>query len=161
MPRVARNAVNKALETAEQEIGQDNPRRLSSTGPAVLEAAQVEVVDRPVDKEWADMMAFARQKVKIVINPSTDKNAEDPVYIGNQGDSMWLKRNEEHVIERRFVESLARAKITSYTQREEQDPSGIRHVINVPHTACRYPFRVVEDPHPRGGDWLRAVLLEA
>lgn len=161
MPRLKSNAVHKILETEEQEVGQDNPRRMASDGPAKLEPARVEIVDRPVNQEQLDMLAFAAQKVTIVINPSTDKNAEDPVYIGNNGTPMWLKRNVSHTIERRFVESLARAKITTYTQRDETDPNGVRHVINVPHTACRYPFRVEHDPHPRGGDWLKSILQEA
>ena len=161
MPRLKSSAVHNILETEEQTVGQDNPRRMSSEGPAKLEAAKIEVVDRPVDKEWADMMAFSRQMVTIVINPSTDKNAEDPICIGNNGTSLWLKRNISHTLERRFVESLARSKVTTYTQREENDPNGVRHVINMPHTACRYPFRVEHDPHPRGADWLKSILLEA
>ena len=160
MPRVPRNTVQKILETAEQEVGQSAPRKLSSEGRATLTPTLVAAVDRPVDKEKLDMLAFAAQKLVIVINPSNEKNAEDPVYIGNSGNSMWLRRNVEHTIERRFVESLARAKITSYTQKEDIAPDGTKHILNIPHTACRYQFRVVSDPHPRGAEWLKNILLE-
>lgn len=156
-----RGVPNKVLETAEMTVGQDKPRALTTEGPAKLEGRSVEPVDRPMDKEWLDMVAFSREKVTIVINADTNPNAEDPVGVGNNGDWLWLKREQSHTIERRFVESLARAKVTSYTQREEIGPNGVRLYINVPHTACRYPFRVENDPHPRGRDWLKAVLAEA
>ena len=162
MPRVARAAVSKILETEEQEIGQSDPRIMKTTGPAKdsLSPSVVEAVEKPVDKEWAEMVQFSRQMVTIVINESPDKNAEDPVFIGNNGTSLWLHRGKEHTIERRFVESLARSKVTTYSQKLEEAPNGIRQYLNIPHTACRYPFRVVSDPHPRGADWLKAVLLE-
>ena len=161
MPRLKPHQVQKALDTAEREIGNPAPRKLSSEGKAKLAPTLVEPVERPVDKEKLEMLAFAAQKLTIVINPSNQTNAEDPVYVGNSGDPLWLKRNVEHTIERRFVESLARAKVTTYSQREDIAPNGVKHILNIPHTACRYDFRVVHDPHPRGGEWLKAVLLEA
>jgi hypothetical protein len=170
MPRVNRAAVNKILETAEQEVGQREARKVSSTGPAlesVKPAAFLESPEKPVDKEHLEMIAFSRQMVTIVINDSAEKNAENPIYCANNGNLPmvdgkpgWLFRNKEYTIERRFVESLARAKITSYTQRDEVAPDSTPHKIMVPHTACRYPFRVIHDPHPRGADWLKSVLLE-
>lgn len=170
MPRVRTAVVQKMLETEEQSVGQLPERQIQSTGPATQAApapSLVQVADRPVDKEWADMVAFSRQMVTININDSADKNAENPVFVGNNGEMPmvdgnpgWLFRNKDYTIERRFVESLCRAKITTYTQRDEVAPDGTPHKIMVPHTALRYPFRVVNDPHPRGADWLKAIMAE-
>ena len=170
MPRLNRQQISRAFETAEQEVGQKKPRKMAATGKAEIEKAEpvIDVVDRPVDSDWADMMQFAKMPITIVVNETTDKNAENPVYCSNNGDLApveptpgWLYRGKEYTIERRFVESLARAKVTTYSQREQSDPAtGIRHIVNVPHVAPRYQFRVVHDPHPRGADWLRSILLE-
>jgi hypothetical protein len=167
MSRVRSNAVHKALETAEQEVGQGEERKISSQGKATLEPVRVEAPDKPVNAEWAAMMEFANQPITIELNESNEKNAENPVYCANNGDLApvtprpgWLYRGKQYTIPRKFLESLARAKVTTYTQREETDPAGVRHVINVPHTALRYHFRVIHDPHPRGGDWLKSLLLE-
>ena len=162
MPRLKRG--NAHLEAAEQVIGQDRPRVMKSTGPAkeALEPAHIEPVDRPVDTEWAALMAFAKELVTIRVAESTDKNAEQVVEVFNNGDRQLFPRGKEVTCERRFVESLARAKITSYSQKLiKVEQTGVEQYVEVPHTALRYPFHVVRDDHPRGGDWLKAVLAEA
>lgn len=173
MPRMQPAAVRKIIETEEQQIGHAKPRRQNSTGPAAssLESNRIETVDRPVNKEQLDMLAFAAMPITIRIHASVDPNPDDPIPVQNNGDeprhypgntvSKWLYREKEYTIERRFVENLARAKVTTYKQRQDVDHLGVKHVVNIPHTALRYPFSVLHDPHPRGGDWLKAVLSEA
>lgn len=166
MPRAARKS-----ETADLPVGQAEPRIQSSTGPAgesLKGPTSVEVPERPIDREWLGMVGFSREMITIVVCSSPEKNAEDPVFCGNNGQgpavdgvpTNWLYREKEYTIERRFVESLLRAKITTFTQRDDTAPDGTKHKINVPHTACRYQIRVVRDDHRRGADWLRAILLE-
>ena len=162
VPRIKRG--NAHFEAAEQVIGQDKPRVMKSTGPAkeALEPALIEPVDRPVDLEWAANMAFAKELVTVRVAESTDKNAEQVVEIFNSGDRMLFPRGKEVTCERRFVETMARSKITSFTQKKVKiETTGIEQYVEVPHTALRYPFQVVRDDHPRGGDWLKSVLAEA
>lgn len=161
MPRVA--AAKKGLEAAEQVIGQDRPRTMKSTGPAKesLAPSHIEVVDRPVNKDWADMMAFNEEVIEIMVHESTDKNAEIVVEVFNGGIPQRFIRGQTQAVKRKFVEVLARAKETRYSQEKVRDDEGNESYRNVPHTALRYPFSVVKDPSPRGGDWLKSVLAEA
>ena len=137
---------------------------MKSTGPAreALEPQHVEVVDRPVNKEQAEMLLFSREKIKVRVAETTEKNAERVVEVFNNGDRQLFPRGEEVVCERRFVEVLARAKQTTYSQKKvKDDQSGIEQYKEVPHVALRYPFSIIEDKHPRGADWLKSVLAEA
>ena len=160
MPRLKR----QEMDAAEQIVGQDKPRVMKSTGPAkeALEPARIEPVDRPVDKEWAAMMAFAKEKIEVLVHETTDKNAELVVEVFNNGDRQLFPRGKKVACERRFVETLARAKQTNFSQQKVKDhQSGVEQYVEQPHTALRYPFSVTRDDHPRGQDWLKAVLAEA
>lgn len=163
MPRLKPHQVKKHFETEEQVVGQDKPRVMKSTGPAKqsLEAAQIEPTDRPVDKKWAETMQFNEDVLTVMVHESTDKNAEPIVEVFNGGIAQRFIRGKEQEVKRKFVEVLARAKMTTYTQQAYKDDNGVDSIRQVPHTALRYPFSVVRDPSPRGKDWLKSVLAEA
>lgn len=155
-----------AFEPMEQVVGQDNPRTLSSTGDAreALEPALIEPVDRPMeglDNEKLAMLAFMDMDVEIHIHSTNDKDAEQIFELFINGQREVFRRNEKKVVKRRFVDLLARLKPTTYTQQEVTKSDGVKDIVYHPHTGLRYPFSVVRDPHPRGGDWLRSVLAEA
>lgn len=170
MPRMQRHEVNKMLDTANAEIGQAKPRGIKKNGKGrqVADPLLVEQVDRPVNKEWADQMQFSAELVTFSVMPASEKNAEDPVYCANNGDLApvsprpgWLYRNQEYTLQRRFLESLLRAKIITYTQRKEADPAGVQQIVNIPNVACRYQIRVVRDVNPLGNAWFKHVMMEA
>lgn len=163
MPRVRPNEIRKHFEAADQQVGQDKPRTMKSTGPAkqALEPAQVEVVDRPVDKQWAEQMAFMDEIVTVMVHESTDENAEPIVEVFCNGVPQRFIRGKEQPVKRKFVEVMARAKGTRYSQEKYTDANGVEGYRQVPHTALRYPFTVSEDKNPRGKDWLKSVLAEA
>lgn len=155
--------IGKALETAEQEIGQGTDRTLKSTGDAkdALEAAGFEVVDRPVDPEKMAMMAFMDESVTIRIGTSTDKNAEQVFELNINGKIEFFRRGETKTVKRYYVDRLARLKETAFAQLEVLNKEGIKDILHRPSTALKYDFAVVEDRHPRGADWLKHVLAEA
>lgn len=159
MPRIAR----KEFDAAAEKVGQDRPRTIKSTGPArkAIEPALIETVDRPVDKDWADQMAFNEEPVRVLVHESTDKNAELIVEVYNNGVPQRFIRGQAQVVKRKFLEVLARAKMTTQGQQLIKDGEGNDTYRMVPHTALRYPFSVMEDSNPRGADWLKAVLAEA
>lgn len=169
MPRLPRAAVQRAIETAEQELPQPAAREIREVdGRPTMTPTLIETVDKVVDKEWADQMAFNAEKITIVVNEDTNPNAENPVYCSNNGDLAdvkpirgWLFRGKEYTIERRFLESIMRAKITTYTQKDEYDANGTRHIKNIPHVACRYNVRVMRDDNPLGVAWLKQIMQEA
>lgn len=158
MPRIAR----KEFDAAAQIVGQDKPRNMKSTGPArkSLESASIEVVDRPIDKEWADAMAFNEEKINIMVHETTDPAAVSIPDIYNNGVPQRFIRGQAQTVKRKFVEQLARCRKTTYSQEKVRDNNGDEFYRNVPHTALAYPFSVVEDPNPRGKDWLKNILAE-
>lgn len=174
MPRIAPNteqnsalnnpvAMTKTIEAMEMQHGQDNPRVMKSTGPAreALEAAQFEVVDRPVDMEKLAMLAFMEELVTVHIHTTSDPTAEQVFEVGNNGNIELFKRGETKTVKRKFVNELATRKVTTFTQeRRRNDRTGIMEDVQIPHTSLRYPFSVVRDEHQRGADWLAATLAQ-
>lgn len=159
--RVAPVIISKTLEAAEQQVGQDNPRRMSSTGEASIEPALIEPVERPVDQEKLAMLAFMEEPVTVYIQTTTNKQDEQVFEVFVNGKREFFRRGETKTVKRKFIEAMVRAKVTTYEQREEFDDAGVRTYVNIPHTGLRYPFSVVSDPNPRGADWLRATLAQA
>jgi hypothetical protein len=164
MPRGIRNVPNVAptatLEPMEQIIGQDVPRKMSSTGPAseALEPAHVQAVDKPVNGEKLANLAFMAEPVTIHIHDTSDPQAEQIFEIGNGGKRELFKRGETKTVQRKFVEVLLRAKITTFTQARRRGDDGVMYDMQVPHTSLRYPFSVVRDDHPRAKDWMQTML---
>jgi len=160
--RVPNVAPTKTFEPMEQQIGQDAPRVMKSTGPAreALEDAYIQVVDRPLDQEKLAMMAFMEEPVTVHIHSVSDPKEAQIFPIGNNGQTEIFKRGETKTVKRKFVDILASRKITTYTQERRQNAQGIFEDVQIPHSSLIYPFSVVRDAHPRGADWLRAVLAQ-
>jgi hypothetical protein len=157
---------SNASEPMEQTIGQDNPRIMKSTGPAAesLEPSLIEPVDRPLDAmdpEKMAMLQFMEDSITVHIHSTTNKEDEQIFEFFNNGRREVFRRNEQKTVKRYFVDMLARAKTTTYTQDTITDSTGVKQIKNIPSTGLRYPFSVVNDPHPLGRDWLRSVLAEA
>lgn len=154
-------------EPMEQKIGQDEHARImQTTGDArdSLSGTIIEPVERPlgaVDQEKLAMMKFMNDNVTVHVHSTSDKQAEQIFELFINGERQVFRRNEKKTVPRRFVDLLARLKPTTYTQREITDANGDKSIAFDPHTGLRYPFSVVDDPHPRGGEWLRSVLAEA
>lgn len=159
MPRIV--TPRKFVDAADHQVGQDRPRNMKSTGPAKesLEPALIEKVDGPVDKSKLDALAFNEEKVQVMVHESTDKNANQlpDLYIG--GTPQRFFRGQTQVVKWKFVELLARCKETTYTQEKFQDANGTESYRQIPHTALKYPFSLV-DAQPKFHARLKAVLAE-
>lgn len=155
-------ARRKTIEPMEQKIGQDRPRIMKSVGPAkdALEDAVIEPVERPVNPEKLAMLAFMEELVEVHIHTTTDENAEQVFQVFNNGLSETFTRGETKTVKRKFVEGLARSKITTYRQKESIAPDGSKVYAQIPSTGLRYGFSVTRDDHPRGADWLKATLAQ-
>ena len=136
---------------------------MKSTGPAKrsLEPAHVEAVERPINKDWADTMAFNEELIKVMVHETTDPNATPIPDVYVNGIGQRFIRGQKQDVKRKFVELLARSRKTTYSQEKVRDDNGNESYRNVPHTALAYPFSVLEDQNPRGADWLTAILAEA
>ncbi len=110
-------------------------------------------------KEMAKMEKFGNELLLVRVEQSGVPGDLPVIVVTVNGTNQAIIRGHEQRIKRKYVESLARSRITNYTtsvpDRSQPD------VINLdPHTAPTYPFTVLEDPHPRGKEWLLAILAQ-
>ena len=145
------------METSEQSIGQDTPLEISATGDASIEKPDIEIIDGPS----LDAAAFMEEPVKVMVHESTDPNEVPVPYVGVNGRNQFFIRGKEQTVKRKFVEVLARAKLTRYKTEIINDAQGNVRQRMIPATGLRYPFSVVEDKNPNGHAWLKKVLAEA
>lgn len=75
------------------------------------------------------------------------------------GRSQFFQRGTPQEVKRYFVERLARAKRTSYSQNLDERLGESMNNMQSRH-ALRYPFSVIEDKNPKGSAWLRQILAE-
>ena len=178
MPRVARTAaveetpkrqyrrrapvvIRKETEFVGQ-VGQDVPREMKSTGPAreSLDPPVIQPVGKVVSKQKLEMLKFMEDVLTIIVHDSTNP-MDDPIpMVWNDGRSQAFIRGQEQQVKRKYVEVLARARKTTYTQEKYLDGVGNEAYRNIPHTAPRFPFSVLADPDPRGRDWLKNISAE-
>jgi hypothetical protein len=102
---------------------------------------------------------FAHEEMEIMVHESNSENDLQCFMLNVNGINQPIVRGMPQNIKRKYVEALARAKTTRYTQRTP-NPSEPDRIHTVPHTALSYPFSVIHDPNPRGAAWLKAILAE-
>ena len=161
MPRAARAIDNpvvttKIIETQELPIGKTVRKRgkNSAVGTPVL----VDVAERMPDPEKAAMLSFMEELVTIRPATSTDKNAEQIFEITVNGKTELFRRGEPKTVKRKFVELMARQKVTAYTAREVTNDQGDRQYVYDPVTAPKYDFAMLKDDNPMGESWLKSTL---
>jgi len=71
----------------------------------------------------------------------------------------YIIRGQKQKVKRKYVEALARSRITKQVQKWENpnDPSNIRMI---PVTTLTAQFLVHHDPHPDGREWLKNILAQ-
>ena len=122
----------------------------------------IEPVDGPVSSDFLDELKFMEEPVDVMVHESAADNAEAIVEVFHNGIPQRFIRGQTQTVKRKFIEVLARAKKTAYSQQVFADrATGDAIQRMTPHTALQYPFQVVSDPNPRGTPWLRKVLAEA
>lgn len=126
----------------------------------ICTTAGIDVVDKPMPKDALDLEAFMNEPVTIIVNPATDPDEPRLVQVGVNGVNQFLPRGEPMTVKRKYVEVLARAKRTNFSQTlDERLGEGMNH-LKAMHL-LRFPFSVIEDRNPSGAPWLRGVLAEA
>ncbi len=136
---------------------------MKSTGPAreALEPEQrIITQDRPIDHEKMAMLKFMEDELLVQIHPSTNPLDEEVFQVFNNGEAEFFRRGEQKKVKRKFINILAQNKLTTYTQKRVRNADGVMQDVQVPHTAIRYGFSILHDPHPRGQDWFRAMLAQ-
>lgn len=159
----------KKIEPLEEQIGQDGVSEFKEdlSGSMLIGAEEPELVKpRPDSMESLAMkdklanLEFMEDMVTIHIHDTAEKNADQIFEVAVNGSKRQVfVRGQQYTVKRYIVEGLARAKPVHYDN-EEYEENGIKGTRYPSRTGLRYGFSVIHDPHPRGVDWLRAVLKE-
>lgn len=169
-PVIARNnprQIRQGQHTDELDVGQFRERPMKSTGLARNSLAPSRVADegiilenRHYSKDKLLHEAFMHEHVYIRVQDTTDDVPTPLPEAGNGGIMQHFIRGQGQWVRRKFIEPLARAKITRYTQRTVVGEDGHKIIVNIPHTTLLYPFEVIQDSD-KGKRWLRDILAEA
>jgi len=124
----------------------------------VVEDVVSEIIDNPItDIKDAEMEAFMNEPVMVTVLSSGKDNEHQFVQVAVNGVTQMFKRDQPMVVKRKYVERLARAKETGYSQDLDHNKGEAMNLLTS-QKSLRYPFQVNRDDNPRGAAWLRAVL---
>lgn len=150
--------LKEVFESLAQALGPGHVREFDPNGN--LPGPVIDVVDKPINKEKADMLIFMEEELLVEVLRTADKTAPPLPFVCNDGRTQFFIRGEKQKVKRKFVEILARCKKMVYDQEEYLDGFGHKAYRYPADAALMYPFQVHEDPNPKGNAWLQSVLAE-
>lgn len=114
------------------------------------------IVDRVgnANNDYFEELAFNEQELTIRLEPTQDKNAPLFVDVSVNGVTVWIPVNKPFKIKRKFVGVLASCKTDAIDTFEKETHDGNTIPEMSRRTSIRHPFSVIQDPDPRGYDWL-------
>ena len=144
------------LDTTNEYLGKADEFSINDIGNG---PPDIEVIDRVLPDDYAEIEKFMQEPVTIMIHESTDPNDVDLVEVGVNGRHQFFMRGNPQTVRRCYVERLARMKKTSFSQNLDERLGEHTNTMR-PHHALRFPFSVIEDKNPKGSPWLRNLLAE-
>lgn len=152
----------REINAGDLQVGQSKAVELSTASAQVKRDDKlIEPVDGPVSSDYLEELKFMEEPVEVMVHESAAENAEPIVEVFHNGIAQRFIRGRVQTVKRKFVEVLARAKKTGYSQQIYADRlTGDAIQKMIPHTALQYPFNMVSDPSPKGAPWLRKILSE-
>jgi hypothetical protein len=127
-----------------------------ATGGATVEPVET----RGLNDDFMDELAFMEEEVTVMVHESTDENADNPVLVGCNGVFKQFFRGQPTIAKRKFVDCLIVKMIRVTTPEFTHQTSGERGRKIVQTSAMKYPFSIVEDKSPKGGEWLRRRMAD-
>lgn len=141
----------------EREAG-EAPKGRSLTLDEVGEPGPIEKVSETEFIETAKLEAFMQEELKVVVAVDGTPGALPVVVITVNGKNQPIIRGRAQLIRRKYVEAMARSRITNYEQ-EVPDPRKPENIQMIDKTAMTYPFTVAGDSDI-GVEWLNAILAQ-
>lgn len=123
-----------------------------------IDRGYLEPIDKPLNKDYLDELAFMNEQIIINVHESTDLNAENPVPVGNCGQFRFFERGKNILTQRKFADCLF-AKGSSVSTPEIFKGGEKTYAIRQ-HAAAKYPFTIIEDKNPKGVEWYRRRQAE-
>lgn len=126
----------------------------------IAEVGQGQGIEMVTDfKASVDMEAFMNEPVTINVYPDGSQGALEVITLTVNGLNQPVIRGLDQVIKRKYLEALARSRVTTYRQ-NTPNPSQPENIQMVPVAGLTYPFSVREDRNPKGPAWLDAILKQ-
>lgn len=152
----------KNVESQELSPGASAAQDLPVTGSIDRDeyAQPFELVSESHFEDLAELERFMNEPVKVMIDKTTERNAEQIIQLMCNGVSQFIVRGREAVIRRKYLDILARAKVDQVETEEYLNPKNEKAIRINHHPSHKYPFRVVQDDNPRGYEWLKGVMAE-
>lgn len=130
----------------------------------------VVLVDKPFNKDYLDELAFQEEPVKIILNPSAEKNAPTafPVWVNGKGaevfqNGQWMEIGylpvgRPLIIKRKYLEVIIRTKLDAVTTVHddatvERPRNEIRRATSSVHS-----YSIIEDKNPKGAAWAQEMI---
>ena len=124
----------------------------------INEIGEDRVIEQASENDIA-MEAFMDDELTIHVSESREEGAYTVITPSVNAVNQPIIRGRQQKVKRKYVEALARSRITEYEQLV-QDPSKPENIQMVPRSSVTYPFAVIHDPHPNGAEWLNQILAQ-
>lgn len=147
------------IDASQIPVGQPSDIILKDGSVAIGQQCIEPVTKDVLNKEYLEELAFMDEMMEILVQESTNPNDENPVPIGCNGVIVHIFRGKPTVLKRKFVNNLI-VKSTRVTTPEYINGAGERAFKIVQQNALKYPFMVLRDPSPKGGEWLARRMAE-
>jgi hypothetical protein len=140
------------------------PRALEPIVEASDLEGQVIVTDEKAltDTDYFKELAFMREKVTVVLNKGRERKAPMYEQFGVNGKIIWIQVNTPTVIERSYLEVMARSQpISIRTESGEVPDDALTQNIVHRDQRANFSFSVIEDKNPKGAAWLQKIIRES
>jgi hypothetical protein len=126
------------------------------------EIGHPEPIEKVADTDFVkavELEAFMNEVLTVIVHQDASDNAVENPCPSVNGINQPFIRGIEQKVKRKYVEALARGRVTKYAQRVT-DASRPENIQMVETTALVYPFSVLHDPNPVGKAWLKGILSQ-
>ena len=146
----------KETDVHDGALGKGNAFELSEIG----DPGPIEKVSETDFVDVAKLEEFMNQLCTIVMAPSTEDAALEIETPQVNGINQPIIRGVPVKVKRKYVEALARNRLTRYEQ-QTPDPTRPESIQMIERTAIKCPFTVIEDPAGDvGREWLKAIIAQ-
>ena len=102
---------------------------------------------------------FMNDLLEIMVSKDGTPGSYDVITPNVNGINQPIIRGRIQKVKRKYVEALARSRITTYEQLTP-DPTNPEKFEMREVTVLTYPFSVLDDPHPKGREWLQNIIAQ-
>lgn len=154
-------SIRKGYEAGQDGLGAEHVAEAKEVGgESIIVEPPQRGLDDPNFIDKAEHEKFMHERVRVHISEARDKFDDPSFIVAVNGRQEVFFRNQEKTVKRMFVEGLARARPVHYGNEETRDSQGVMSYRWPAKRALRYPFSVIEDPNPRGREWLSNIMRE-